>query len=124
MKNLKVFVFISFLVITLSACSSDDSVEEKDPIAGKWFLKKVNITDVSTIECYKDSYIDSNGEKITFFIQDRLENGNCKSVLNNTSNLRNEGGFYYIGDEALEFYINGNELKWRLNTETTLIFNK
>lgn len=123
MKKLKLLLLVAVLAINFS-CTKDESTEQKDPIVGKWFLKKVNTNDVSNINCYKDSYIDSDGNKISFFIQDRQENGSCKTVLNTSKDLKIKDKFYYIGDEAIEIYIKGNELTWRLNINTTLIFSK
>lgn len=122
----RVFILISMLLVVCISCSKDVSLEEQsiDPIAGKWYLKLINDTDVSTINCYKDSFIESDGERITFFIQDRQEDDSCVTLFQGTDNLSIYEGFYYVGDEALEIYINGNRLTWRVAIDTTLEFEK
>lgn len=116
------------LTFTFTSCTTENTndVEElnQNPIFGKWFLVEVNNTDVSNVECYQDSYLSSDGDTITFFLQDRLENGDCETVLNSSQPLTIEEDFYYVGDEALEIYIDGNTLSWRVDVETSLEFKK
>jgi|GEM_PF-5721927 len=130
-KDLKLDFWKSILLfvgLIVSSCTTESINEDfeldADPIVGKWFLKTINDTNVSDVDCYLDSFIDSNGETITFFLQDRLENGDCETVLNNTQELTIEEGFYYLGDEAIEIYIDGNELSWRVDKDNTLEFKK
>ncbi len=58
--------FLLLCCIILFSCTKDDSEGSLnyDPISGTWFLIKVNDTDVSDIDCYRDSFIESNGETI------------------------------------------------------------
>lgn len=119
------------LLLMFSSCITEEIGQELDeelivvdPIVGKWFLKTVNETDVSDVNCYEDSFIESDATEITFLIIDRLENGACETVLNNTQELTIEDDFYYLGNEALDFNIDNNVLIWRVDTETTLEFKK
>lgn len=116
-------ILCSALIFSCTTEDTDDTITA-DPIVGKWFLTKVNETNVADVDCYRESFLDSNGEKITFFLQDRLENGDCETVLNNTQDLTNEDGFYYLGDEVIEIYIEGKTLSWRVDLETSLEFQK
>jgi len=121
----KQLFFLISTLLTISSCTKEDLADEnRDPIVGKWLLVQVNETNVAHVDCYRDSFIESDAETITFFIQDRLENGDCETVLNNTQTLTNEDGFYYLGNEVIEIYIDGNELSWRVDLDTTLEFRK
>ena len=80
--------------------------------------------DVANVECYKDSFIESDGKTIEFYIIDRLEDGSCKTEVENTKELTIENDFYFLGDEALDFEINGNTLTWRVSAGSTLTFKK
>lgn len=114
-----------FLLCTATSCTVENVADEdSDPIVGKWFLTTVNDTDVSNVACYRDSFIESDAVTITFFLQDRLEDGSCEIVLDNTTSITNQDDFYYLGDEVIEIYIEGNELSWRVDTNTSLIFRK
>lgn len=124
------------LVLLLSGCIIEEVTDEDpetanqtdggnvDPIVGKWFLVEINDQQVDTIDCYKDFFIESDGKKITFFIEDRLQNGNCETVNDMTWNLKIEDGFYYLGDEVMDLYIEEDEMTWRVNKETELVFEK
>ena len=112
------FAFISF------NCSKQNEIEEGDEINGKWFLIEVNGTDVSNLNCYSDSFIESNGSTIRFFIVNLLEDDTCETVLDSSEEYTVDEGFYYLGDEALDIYIQGNELTWRVDTETELVFKR
>ncbi|TMM56954.1 hypothetical protein FEE95_10695 [Maribacter algarum] len=115
----------ALLLIMTTSCTTEDVIDENsDPIIGKWFLTTVNDTDVANVDCYRESFVESDAETITFFIQDRLENGTCETVLDNTTSITNEEGFYYLGNEVIEIYIEGNELSWRVDKDTSLIFRK
>lgn len=115
----------ALLMITVTSCTTEDVTDENsDPIVGKWFLTTVNDTDVANIDCYRESFIESDAETITFFIQDRLANGSCDTVFDNTTSITNEEGFYYLGNEVIEIYIEGNELSWRVDKDTSLLFRK
>lgn len=124
-KIVSSFVFLLFIV---SGCLPEEviSVEDEttDPIVGKWFLAKVNSTDVTEVDCYSTSFIESDAKNITFFIQDRLEDGSCDTVLDNSQALTIQDGFYYIGNEAIEIYVDGNILTWRVDAQTSLEFMK
>lgn len=123
---LKSMLLLSALIVSSCVTESidEDFESNKNPIIGKWFLKTVNKTNVSDVDCYKDSYIESDAQTITFFLQDRLENGECETVLDKTQELIIEEDFYYLGNEALEIYIEENELSWRVDKDTTLEFEK
>jgi hypothetical protein len=119
----KIITLLFILAATFS-CTKEALNDNTEPIAGKWFLTSVNGTDVSEVACYQDSFIDSDGTEISFFLQDREANGDCTILLNNTQLLTIQEGFYYIGDEALDFTINGNSLTWVVDAEATLTFRK
>lgn len=126
-KNLLVL----FITVILASCSQNTTEEEEelfnsgdDPIVGQWFLTAINETDVSDLDCYQESYIRSNGQTIDFYLVDLLQDGSCELVLNSTDELTIQDGFYYIGDEAIEIYIEGRELTWRVDFDSTLIFEK
>jgi hypothetical protein len=121
----KTKLLTSLLILaTIFSCVKKSVSDETDPIVGKWFLTTVNGADVSSVECYSDSYIDSSASNITFFIQDREENGDCTTLVNNTQILTIQDGFYYLGEEALEIYISGSTLTWVVDADATLIFKK
>ena len=63
-------------------------------------------------------------QKSPFFIQDRQEDGSCVTLLNETVSYTEEEGFFYIEGEAIEFYIEGRILTWRVDFETTIVFEK
>lgn len=128
MKNLKKILGL-LLISILASCSQTTTEEEVffeggDSIVGQWFLVAIGDTDVSAIECYSDSYLAANSSEIDFFIQDRQEDGSCVTVLSDTTAYTQQEGFYYIGDEAIEIYIDGRTLTWRIDSSTTLIFEK
>lgn len=127
-KTIQKFLILFLVTSVLISCSKDDALEEEqklDPIVGKWYLKAINDTDVSAIDCYKESYIASvDATEITFYILDREEDGSCTSLLDTKGALTNDNGFYYIGDEALDFTINDSQLTWRVDANSTLIFRK
>lgn len=112
------FAFISF------NCTKQNVIEEGDDINGKWYLIEINGMDISTLDCYPDSFIESNDNTIRFFIVDLLEDGTCTPVLDTSAEYTVDEGFYYLGDEALEIYIDSNRLTWRVDTETELLFQK
>jgi hypothetical protein len=119
------FLFVLIFVGILTSCTKATVADENaDPIVGKWFLTRVNTTDVATIDCYRDSFIESDAETITFFLRDLLEDGSCETLINQTQNLTIEEGFYFLGDEALDIDIRGNRLSWRVDAESTLEFEK
>ena len=124
--KLKVRVLIFLTALFILSCNKAElaETEAENAIVGQWFLTAINDTSVSAFECYNESYIDSDGETITFYILDRLEDGTCQTVLNSSSALSIQDDFYYIGDEAIEIYIEGRSLTWRVDTETTLVFSK
>ena len=122
MKKL-ILSILCISTLILSSCNKE-SVEAQDPIVGEWFLTQVNEIAVAEFDCYKDSFIKSNGRSITFFLQDLESDGSCTIVLDNTEDLTIESDFYYLGDEAIEIYVDGNQLRWRVDTQTTLIFEK
>lgn len=130
MKTLLKFMPLIFM-LTLINCSKDDdnatddeNITTNDPIVGKWMLKEVNDTAVANVECYKDSYIESDAKVITFYILDRQEDGSCTSILQGQETLTIKDGFYFLGEDALDIYINSNTLTWRPNTEVKLVFQK
>jgi hypothetical protein len=108
MKKL-ILSILCISTLILSSCNKE-SVEAQDPIVGEWFLTQVNEIAVAEFDCYKDSFIKSDGS--------------CTIVLDNTEDLTIESDFYYLGDEAIEIYVDGNQLRWRVDTQTTLIFEK
>lgn len=127
LKRVKVILlFAIYLIVTTSCNNKDEPLDEAaaDSLVGKWYLKNVNNTDVSKVECYKDSFIECNGENIVFYILDRQKDGTCKTVLNLDEKLIDNEGFYYVGDEALDFTIEGNQLTWRYDVNSILIFKK
>ncbi len=119
-----------FLALLVFSCSKEETSEESeglfgaDAIVGQWFLTTINETDVSNLDCYQESYIRSDGQTIDFYLVDLLEDGSCELVLNSTEELTIQDDFYYVGDEAIEIYIEGRSLTWRVNFDTTLIFEK
>ena len=124
-------ILIVLATLFFVGCTKEDTAEEGglisgegSSIVGQWFLTAIGDTDVSQIECYRDSYLDANSRELTFFIQDRQEDGSCVTVLSETLSYTEDEGFYYIEDEALEIYIEGKELTWRVDLETTLVFEK
>ena len=125
-KHVRTFSRILFICLAtlMINCSKDDDnqVVPKDPLEGSWYLIEVNDIDVSTLDCYQDSYIQFDGTEITFYLSELNVNGTCDEVLNSTSVLTNEEGFYYIGNEAIEFYVEDNMLTWRVDQDNTLIF--
>ncbi|MFK7747704.1 MAG: hypothetical protein AB8B65_04900 [Kordia sp.] len=127
-SRLTIFAFTFIFALSFISCITEDlandDIDAIDPIAGKWFLISVNDTDVTGIECYKDSFIESDAKNITFFIQDRLENGTCETVFDNRQTITNEEGFYYLGDEVIEINISGDKLTWRVDVNTSLVFKK
>lgn len=120
----KVSILTFLAAIFILSCNKEELAEAETAIEGQWFLTAINDTGVSAFECYNESYIESDGETITFYILDRLEDGSCQTVLNTSSALTIQDDFYYIGDEAIEIYIEGRSLTWRVDFETTLIFEK
>lgn len=116
------------IVILLIGCEQstieDETLSEEDAIVGQWNLVQIDDTDVSDLDCYNDSYIESDGQNITFYILDLNEDGSCTEILVGTETLTIEEGFYYIGDEAMDFTITGNTLAWRVNATATLLFRK
>jgi PBP1b-binding outer membrane lipoprotein LpoB len=123
--KLKRKILIVLTAIFVLSCNKEEIAEDETvAIIGQWFLTTVNEIDVSSVACYNESYIESNGERIEFYILDRLEDGSCQQVLNESSALTIQDDFYYIGDEALDMYIEGRILTWRVDFETTLVFQK
>ena len=121
----KLIVILWTLIISIStSCSSEEVSENENPIVGQWFLSAINDTNVSNLDCYQESYIRSDGQTIDFYLVDLLEDGSCEMVLNRTDELTIEEDFYYIGEEAIEIYIEGNSLTWRVDFDTTLVFQK
>lgn len=125
--NLVVLIF----TLVLTACSETTSGEEGqlfdnggDPIEGQWFLITINDTDVSNLDCYQESFIRSDGRIIEFYLLDLLQDGSCELVIDSSENLSIQEGFYYVGEEALEIYIEGRKLTWRVDFNNTLIFEK
>lgn len=116
------------IVILLIGCEQstieDETLSEEEAIVGQWNLVQIDDTDVSDLDCYNDSYIESDGKDITFYILDLNEDGSCTEILVGTETLTIEEGFYYIGDEAMDFTITGNTLAWRVNATATLLFRK
>lgn len=116
------------IVILLIGCEQstieDDTLSVEEAIVGQWNLVQIDDTDVSDLDCYNDSYIESDGKDITFYILDLNEDGSCTEILVGTETLTIEEGFYYIGDEAMDFTITGNTLAWRVNATATLLFRK
>lgn len=127
-STLKLISYLLIFLFSAISCITEeiDPIEDEavDPIVGKWFLVKVNDTEVADVECYNSSFIESDAKRITFFIQDRLENGDCDTVLNNSGDLTVRDDFYYLGEEAIEIYIAGDKLTWRVDLETNLEFKK
>ncbi|MDT0622277.1 hypothetical protein [Croceitalea vernalis] len=127
MKIIKTLVFIS-LILTLGSCTKEETTDNEfggnNSQTGRWFLAGINDVDVSGLECYSDSYINITSDIITFFIMDRNEDGSCTTVLDSSEALTIVEDFFYIGDEALEIYIEGSRLTWRVDFETSLIFDK
>lgn len=117
-------VALIFVGLFVSCSKSNVADENADPIVGKWFLTRVNTIDVADIDCYRDSFIESDAEIITFFLRDLLEDGSCETLVNQTQNLTIEEGFYYLEDEALDIDIRGDQLSWRIDAESTLEFEK
>ncbi|NKI33101.1 hypothetical protein [Croceivirga thetidis] len=130
--KIKLNLWILIFTFLLTACSETTSEEEGelfdngggDPIEGQWFLITINDTDVSNLDCYQESYIRSDGQTIEFYLLDLLQDGSCELVVDSSENLSIQEGFYYIGDEAIEIYIEGRKLTWRVNFDSTLIFEK
>lgn len=129
--KIKINLFLLIFTLLLTACSENSSEEEGalfgnggDPIEGQWFLITINDTDVSDFDCYQESYIRSDGQTIEFYLLDLLQDGSCELVIDSLENLRIQEGFYYIGEEAIEIYIEGRMLTWRVNLDSTLIFEK
>ena len=105
-------------------CSKEETNNNQNNIVGQWFLTVINETDVESIDCYRESYIESDGKTITFYVLDRLVDGSCDLVLDSSGELTIIDDFYYLGDEVIEIYIEGNQLTWRVDMETTLVFRK
>lgn len=130
MKKLTKFLALLLLIVGASCTNETTSEEENllgdngNAIVGQWFLTAINETDVSSLDCYSESYIRSDGETIDFYLLDLLEDGSCELILDKTEELTIQDDFYYIGDEAIEIYIEGRELTWRVNTDSSLIFRK
>jgi len=121
----KVKLLSSLIILTaVFSCVKESVGDDTDSIVGKWFLTTVNGTDVSNVECYRDSFIDSSAGNITFFIQDREANGDCTTLVNNSAILTIQEGFYYVGEEAFEIYIEGSTLTWVVDADATLVFKK
>ncbi|MEM6893204.1 MAG: hypothetical protein AAF554_05895 [Bacteroidota bacterium] len=121
----KLIVILWTLIISIStSCSSEEVAQIENPIVGQWFLSAINDTDVSNLDCYQESYIRSDGQTIDFYLVDLLEDGSCEMVLNRTDELTIEQDFYFIGEEAIEIYIEGSTLTWRIDFDTTLVFQK
>lgn len=128
MKMLKILV-LPVICFALFSCTQESTEEEMvlgDTITGTWFLTAINDTQVSTIECYKDSFVRINSDTISFLIMDRNEDGSCSTVLEESTNLTVIDDFLYIGEdeEAIEIYFEGDEMSWRVDFETTLFFRK
>ncbi len=124
MMKLKAKILFLFTTMLVLSCSKSDSPMEENVIVGQWFLVTINDTAVSSLECYQESYIRSDGQTIEFYLVDLMEDGSCNVVLNSSENLTIEEDFYYIDNEAIEIYIEGNTLSWRVDFDTTLIFQK
>lgn len=125
--KLKGTILIILTTLFIFSCTKEEVAEiteAENAIVGQWFLSAINDISVSNIECYNESYIQSDGEIIVFYILDRLEDGSCEEVLNESSALTIQDDFYYLGDEAIEINIAGRTLSWRVNFDTTLVFEK
>ncbi|MEL6975284.1 MAG: hypothetical protein AAGL29_07810 [Bacteroidota bacterium] len=129
--KIKGTLLIAFTALFFLNCSQEESTgddnllsEAGGAILGQWFLVAVGDTDVSSTECYQDSYLEASRTDLTFFIQDRQQDGSCLTVLDETVRYTEEEGFYYLENEAIEIYIEGSMLTWRVNFETTLVFQK
>lgn len=122
--KIKVKILVILLAFISFNCTKQNEIEEGDNINGKWYLIEINGMDISTLDCYPDSFIESNDNTIRFFIVDLLEDGTCTPVLDTSAEYTVDEGFYYLGDEALEIYIDSNRLTWRVDTETELLFQK
>ena len=118
------FLFLLVLFSCEKSAVDDETIKEEDAIVGQWNLVQIDDTDVTDLDCYNDSYIESDGENISFYILDLNEDGSCTEILVGTETLTIEEGFYYIEDEAMDFTITGNTLTWRVNTTVTLLFKK
>lgn len=130
MKHLNT-ILIVFSALLLVNCTVESTADEdqlgldgNSALVGQWFMTAIGNTDVSNLECYRDSYLRATATELTFFIQDRQEDGSCVTLLNETVSYTEDGGFYYIEDEAIEFYIEGRTLTWRVDFETTIVFEK
>lgn len=132
-KNLNtmksIFKPLTFLCLLILFSCEKSTVEEEtlvagDAIIGLWNLVQIDDEDVTDLDCYNDSYIESDGENISFYILDLNEDGSCTEILVGTEALTIEEDFYYIGDEAMDFTITGNTLTWRVNATLTLLFKR
>ena len=127
MEKLKRLLYL-FLVLSIVACSKqgteDAQLDLNGNTTGQFFLIAINDLDVADVECYQDSFIGLTAERITFFIMDRNQDGSCTVLLDTVEPLSLEDGFYYIGDEALDLYVEGNVLTWRADLDTELVFRR
>lgn len=121
---MKIFqtVFLALAISFLISCKKEN-ILKSNPIVGEWDLTDIDDINIEDINCYNESYISSTGESIKFYILDRLENGTCETVLDETAELTAQDGAYFLGDDELDIVIDGNVLTWKVTT-TTLLFRK
>lgn len=124
MKNKIILMAASFML--LFACTTDDADElvNENGIFGQWALAQVNEIDVANVECYQDSYLRIGQGQIEFYILDRMQDGSCNLLVEATTGFEEIDGFYFVEDEAIEIYQEGNVLTWRVDFETTLTFER
>lgn len=95
---------LSFLLFSCNrADDSDNGTSSNDPLVGYWKLRAVTTqngsVDASNMDCWKDSYVNVEAKKLTFFL--RYQNGTtCVDDPGNfTSQWTNSNGTYYlVGD--------------------------
>lgn len=128
MKNLFKILAVLFMAIIMMGCNRDDDSPKEgeggNAIVGTWRLKKIDDQDVSSVKCYKDSYIKSDGKQISFYLSELNQDQTCNILVNETVPLTIKDGFYYIGDEAIDFTISGNTLVWRPDGKLKLTYQK
>ncbi len=112
--------------MTLVSCTKSDVNDESgtDAIVGTWFLVEVNGTDITSLDCINNSFIESDAVTITFFIQNEDDNGECETLANSTGEFTFENNVYSIDGESFDFDISGNTLSWDIDSETNFEFRK
>lgn len=123
-KYLPYWFLILFIVACTKQGTEDAQLDLNGETVGQFFLIAINDTEVAAVECYQDSFIGLTAESITFFIVDRNQDGSCTVLLDAIEPLSTEDGFYYIGDEALDLYVEGDVLTWRADLDTELVFRR